>query len=267
MRINKFRKHAGITGKMVMIEYIFIKGINDSRECAHHLGKLLNGRNVHVNLIPYNPTSAGDRYNFQCPTNESIVEFADIVKEYDGPDGTKLAVFIRWSTTTGREVDGACGQLALKVKNKDLEDGVEKTKAAAKGRPRKRLTISTSSDQEKSSNDEKQNQDTQHIAEPWWEQVPPNFDSVQGKVCSGDIRAATGKNPGMKTVKAQDIEELVGDSRVKRGVNMRHRKQNSGQLENEKARTHRLLSPSNQTNVPALILFFFIVLFVTLFHD
>ena len=61
----------------VMIEYIVIGGLNDSEEVAHMLGKkiiqtkkinclndfvagkMLEGRSVYVNLIPYNPTDAG----------------------------------------------------------------------------------------------------------------------------------------------------------------------------------------------------------------
>ena len=47
------------TAKTVMIEYIVIGGLNDSPEVAHTLGKLLQGRRVYLNLIPYNPTDAG----------------------------------------------------------------------------------------------------------------------------------------------------------------------------------------------------------------
>ena len=33
-----------------------LRGINDSEQVAHELGKLLQGKPALVNLIPYNPT-------------------------------------------------------------------------------------------------------------------------------------------------------------------------------------------------------------------
>mgnify|MGYP002522889645 CR=1 FL=1 len=35
-------------------EYILIKDLNDSYECANMLADLLHGLNIYVNLIPYN---------------------------------------------------------------------------------------------------------------------------------------------------------------------------------------------------------------------
>ncbi len=46
----------------VMMEYILIKDVNDTIWHAHELGKLLHKRrnDVLLNLIPYNPTAAGE---------------------------------------------------------------------------------------------------------------------------------------------------------------------------------------------------------------
>jgi adenine C2-methylase RlmN of 23S rRNA A2503 and tRNA A37 len=45
------------------IEYILISGENDTHDHAHALGALLRPRRADVllNLIPYNPTEAGNR--------------------------------------------------------------------------------------------------------------------------------------------------------------------------------------------------------------
>ena len=39
----------------VFMEYVMLRDVNDGPEQAHELGKLLQGRNVVQNLIPWNP--------------------------------------------------------------------------------------------------------------------------------------------------------------------------------------------------------------------
>src|SRR4029078_4204359 len=50
------------TGRRVSIEYALIREVNDQGWRADMLGKLLAGRNAHVNLIPLNPTP-GSRWD------------------------------------------------------------------------------------------------------------------------------------------------------------------------------------------------------------
>ena len=101
--------------RSVMIEYILIDGVNASPDCAHELGQLLQGRNCMVNLIPYNPTDAGDRYGYRSPSVTSIAVFQDIVFGYHSHDPSKpIRCTVRWSTAKGQEIDAACGQLVLK---------------------------------------------------------------------------------------------------------------------------------------------------------
>lgn len=101
--------------KSVMMEYIMIDNINASEDCAHALGRLLQGRNCMVNLIPYNPTEAGDRYDYQSPSKESLITFQNIVMDhYKGHDGKPIRCTVRWSSAKGQDIDAACGQLALK---------------------------------------------------------------------------------------------------------------------------------------------------------
>ncbi|MGV1035834.1 MAG: 23S rRNA (adenine(2503)-C(2))-methyltransferase RlmN [Candidatus Nanopelagicales bacterium] len=93
--------YATATGRRVSIEYALIKDINDQPERARMLATLLAGRLVHVNLIPLNPTP-GSKWTASRPEDQD--EFVRILRS------RKIAVTVR--DTRGREIDGACGQLA-----------------------------------------------------------------------------------------------------------------------------------------------------------
>jgi hypothetical protein len=109
-----------------MVEYCMLEGVNDSIETAHTLGKLLHGRSVHVNLIPYNTTEVGAQ--FRSPSPEQIRAFHAVLRE---PYNLKVTI----RENHGNDIDGACGQLALKNKpqangelsHKDIEDLGRKT--------------------------------------------------------------------------------------------------------------------------------------------
>ena len=62
-----------------------------------------------VNLIPYNPTSAGDVRGFEPPTEQRVASFHARLR------ARGLSALVRWTSASGRDVDGACGQLALKT--------------------------------------------------------------------------------------------------------------------------------------------------------
>lgn len=94
-------EYAAKTHRRVSIEYALIKDINDQQDRAHSLGALLQDQLVHVNLIPLNPTP-GSKWTASRAVDEA--NFVRILQEYDVP------VTVR--ETRGREIDGACGQLA-----------------------------------------------------------------------------------------------------------------------------------------------------------
>jgi 23S rRNA (adenine2503-C2)-methyltransferase len=94
-------EYARVTNRRVSIEYALIREINDQPERAHMLGKLLKDQLVHVNLIPLNPTP-GSKWTASRPEAEAA--FVRILQEHG------VAVTVR--DTRGREIDGACGQLA-----------------------------------------------------------------------------------------------------------------------------------------------------------
>jgi 23S rRNA (adenine2503-C2)-methyltransferase len=98
-------RYADRTGRRVSIEYALIKDINDQAWRADLLGDLLAGHLVHVNLIPLNPTP-GSRWTASRPQDQD--RFVRRLEEHGVP------VTVR--DTRGREIDGACGQLAASAR-------------------------------------------------------------------------------------------------------------------------------------------------------
>ena len=93
------------TGRRYSIEYALIRDINDQSWRSDLLGRLLKNRNAHVNLIPLNPTPGS---KWTASRREDEEEFVRILESYGVP------VTVR--DTRGREIDGACGQLAAAEK-------------------------------------------------------------------------------------------------------------------------------------------------------
>ena len=97
------------TGRRYSIEYALIRDINDQSWRSDLLGRLLKNRNAHVNLIPLNPTPGS---KWTASRREDEAEFVRILESYGVP------VTVR--DTRGREIDGACGQLAAAEKSKPV---------------------------------------------------------------------------------------------------------------------------------------------------
>jgi 23S rRNA (adenine2503-C2)-methyltransferase len=93
--------YAARTGRRVSVEYALIRDVNDQAWRADLLGRLLAGKLAHVNLIPLNPTP-GSRWD----ASEKPVE-REFVRRLRGA-GVPTTV----RDTRGRDIDGACGQLA-----------------------------------------------------------------------------------------------------------------------------------------------------------
>ena len=88
------------TNRRVTFEYILLKGVNDTEECAKELSTLLRGINCYVNLIPYNET---ENIEFKRSSTSQIGMFYDILKK------NSINVTIR--KEFGSNVSAACGQL------------------------------------------------------------------------------------------------------------------------------------------------------------
>ncbi|WP_018353522.1 23S rRNA (adenine(2503)-C(2))-methyltransferase RlmN [Longispora albida] len=94
-------EYAARTGRRVSIEYAMIRDMNDQPWRADLLGRLLSGRLAHVNLIPLNPTP-GSKWDASPKPVER--EFVRRLRAAGVPTTVR--------DTRGREIDGACGQLA-----------------------------------------------------------------------------------------------------------------------------------------------------------
>ncbi len=92
------------TKRRISFEYVMLKGVNDSAECAHQLAKLIKGMLCHVNLIPYNAT---DIEEMKGSEKQTIREFQEILDEAGIPATTRVSL--------GQDIAAACGQLANKA--------------------------------------------------------------------------------------------------------------------------------------------------------
>jgi 23S rRNA (adenine2503-C2)-methyltransferase len=99
--LDTAEEYARRTGRRVSIEYAMIRDVNDQPWRADLLRRLLSGRLAHVNLIPLNPTP-GSRWDASPKDVER--EFVRRLRAGGVPTTVR--------DTRGREIDGACGQLA-----------------------------------------------------------------------------------------------------------------------------------------------------------
>jgi adenine C2-methylase RlmN of 23S rRNA A2503 and tRNA A37 len=69
-----------VTQQRVFVEYVMLSGVNDGLEQAHELGQLLQGRDVVLNLIPWNPVYSPDGPAFKAPIEGQVAAFQGIVR-------------------------------------------------------------------------------------------------------------------------------------------------------------------------------------------
>jgi len=85
------------TKRKVMFEYLLIKGVNDSDDCAFELAKLMKKPLYFLNLILYNPTNT-----FKPSSTERIKKFKEVLKK----SGVRFSQRYRF----GQDIKAACGQ-------------------------------------------------------------------------------------------------------------------------------------------------------------
>lgn len=90
--------------KRVLIEYVMLKGMNDSIDDAHRLVALLDGLGCTVNLLPFNPFPGNP---FERPDDATVTAFRGVLVKAD------MVVVVRESR--GDEISAACGQLKTEV--------------------------------------------------------------------------------------------------------------------------------------------------------
>lgn len=85
------------------LEYVMVSEVNDSEDAATDLAKFANDISAHVNLLPLHP---GARSGLKPSSADTINRFA----KYLSGLGTPVTV----RRSRGKDIDAACGQLALK---------------------------------------------------------------------------------------------------------------------------------------------------------
>ena len=113
MKINKayplevlmpaVKEYESLSGRRVTYEYLLLEGINDTKEHAEQLIKLIKGTMGYVNLIPYNETNKND---YKRSSGNRVHAFLDYL--------TKGGVTATIRKEFGSDIDAACGQLKAK---------------------------------------------------------------------------------------------------------------------------------------------------------
>lgn len=100
--IAYYEEHAG---RRITFEYILLKGVNDSLECADELASLIQSHHIfaYVNLIPYNPVA--EKPYERSPEKQVRAFWNRLIER--GINATVRKEF-------GTDIDAACGQLRAK---------------------------------------------------------------------------------------------------------------------------------------------------------
>lgn len=98
--IEACRYYIKKTKRRITFEYTLISGVNDTKEEAQKLSKLLKGLLAHVNLIPLNPVREVKLYKSK---DESIKTFKMIL--------VKNGINATIRRERGSDINAACGQL------------------------------------------------------------------------------------------------------------------------------------------------------------
>jgi 23S rRNA (adenine2503-C2)-methyltransferase len=101
--VDAAARYARATGRDATAEYVLIAGENDAPEHAEALAKALQGRHIHVNLLPLNPV--GHRPDLRAPSPEASRAFVETLRRH--------GVSATLRTRRGDDIAAACGQLAL----------------------------------------------------------------------------------------------------------------------------------------------------------
>ena len=101
--LDAVKEYIEKSGRRVTFEYILIKGVNDTIECAKELSERLRGILCYVNLIPLNPVK-------EKPFERSLDKDTKAFSLYLNNHGINCTIRKEWGTG----IDAACGQLRAK---------------------------------------------------------------------------------------------------------------------------------------------------------
>jgi 23S rRNA (adenine2503-C2)-methyltransferase len=92
------------TGREVTFEYVVIRDVNDSEDCARELASRVRGMRANVNLIPLNPVA---ETGFARPSDAAVERMREILE--------KAGIRTTVRRSRGRDIDAACGQLRRRL--------------------------------------------------------------------------------------------------------------------------------------------------------
>ena len=98
--LDAVEKYARASPKRITLEYVLIRGLNDTPEDARRLGEIAERFPSKVNLIPFNPS---ELFPYQRPSEEEVNRFARSLWS------RRSTVTVRYSK--GLDILAACGQL------------------------------------------------------------------------------------------------------------------------------------------------------------
>ena len=106
--IDACKKYPSLSNsRRITWEYVMLKGVNDKKEDAFELLKLIKGIPSKINLIPFNPWRGSF---YETSSSEQIKLFSNIIMKAGYPTPIRL--------TRGNDISAACGQLKSKTEKK-----------------------------------------------------------------------------------------------------------------------------------------------------
>ena len=106
--LDSLEYYSSRTRQRVTVEYILLPGVNDSKEDAERLIKIIRRLRAKLNVIPFNPVPDTP---YRQPNQNELKQFVSKVEP------AVRRVTVRWSQ--GSDISAACGQLyAENVKRK-----------------------------------------------------------------------------------------------------------------------------------------------------
>ena len=93
--------------KKATIEYVMLRGVNDTLEHARELSRVLKDLPCKINLIPFNPFP---KTRYETSYRKDIDKFGEIL--------IKKGLVVVTRRTRGDDIDAACGQLVGKVSDR-----------------------------------------------------------------------------------------------------------------------------------------------------
>jgi 23S rRNA (adenine2503-C2)-methyltransferase len=107
--IEQCKYYAETVNEKITLEYVMLRGINDSKECANQLTKIMAQFPCKVNLIEFNPWPG---VNYLPTERKDMESFSKIIQ-----DAGYVSTIRR---SRGQDILGACGQLRTESERKKL---------------------------------------------------------------------------------------------------------------------------------------------------